>query len=56
LVRLKLYSLWAWLIITAFTDTTHVTATVQLGTEFGGPMRSTVQPGRRTPTIPPARW
>ncbi|HEY2068279.1 MAG TPA: hypothetical protein VGG48_01895 [Rhizomicrobium sp.] len=28
-VRIKLYSLWAWCIITAVTDTTHVTATVQ---------------------------
>lgn len=36
-IRFKLYSLWAWLLITARTDTTHVTATVQLGTEFGGP-------------------
>jgi hypothetical protein len=34
-VRLKLYSLWAWLLITVFTDSTHVTAVVQLGTQFG---------------------
>lgn len=36
-IRFKLYSLWAWLLITARADTTNVTATVQLGTEFGGP-------------------
>lgn len=35
LVRLKLYSLWAWLLITAYTDTTHVTAMVQDKVQFG---------------------
>lgn len=28
-IRIQLFSLWAWCIITAVTDTTHVTATVQ---------------------------
>jgi hypothetical protein len=35
LVRIKLYSLWAWCIITVRTDTTHVTATVQGAVDFG---------------------
>jgi hypothetical protein len=38
-VRIKLYSLWAWCLITAYTDSTHVSATVQPGTNFGGPRR-----------------
>ena len=34
-IRFKLYSLWCWLLITAFTDNTHVTATVQPAVGFG---------------------
>ena len=35
LIRIKLYSLWAWVKITAVTDATHVTATVQEKVQFG---------------------
>lgn len=35
LVRIQLLSLWAWCVITAVTDTTHVTATVQAAVPNG---------------------
>lgn len=34
-IRIKLYSLWAWVVITAVSDTTHVTATVQSKVSLG---------------------
>jgi hypothetical protein len=36
LIRLEISSTWYWLIITAYTDTTHVTAEVQDGKTLGG--------------------
>jgi hypothetical protein len=55
-VRIKLYSLWAWCLITAFTDSTMSAPRCSREPISAAPTRSTASPGPRPPITTPARW